>query len=100
MSLINSVYAQVFKMPSHICCRQESEEWLLENLKNRHRVKNDKTSEYFRTEGNYAFQRTDYFNSLRCYSRSVRFANRDGVNYGLALANRSATLYYLGDFEV
>lgn len=81
------------------CCRQESEDWLLDRMQRR-QEKDEEKSETLRIEGNSHFKKNKYSDSCYYYTKSLCYANRDGVNYGLALANRSAALYYIGDFEV
>lgn len=79
--------------------RPESEYWVLHQLKKK-KEKSEKKSEELRLKGNTHFQRKEYSNCCHYYTKSLCYASRNGVSYGLALANRSAALYYIGDFEV
>lgn len=53
-----------------------------------------------RTVGNEHFVKKDYRDCYFYYCKSLCYANQGSENYGLALANRSALLYELGDLEV
>lgn len=71
----------------------------MQQLKNK-QGKNENKSESLRIKGNSYFQRKEYFDCCHYYTRSLCYAVKNSANYGLALANRSAALFHIGDFEV
>lgn len=82
-----------------IIFRFNSEEWLSELLRNK-QGKDDVKAEQFRVLGNDRFSKKDYTGCYYYYTKSLCYANTGSVCYGLALANRSALLYELRDYEV
>lgn len=62
-------------------------------------VKNNKISQKVRSLANVKFQNKKYVDSLWEYSASVRIAKNNSQDYALALANRSAALYHLEEYD-
>lgn len=79
--------------------RRDSDDWLLKQLEIK-LVKSEEKAEHLRILGNEYFKKKDFRNCYYYYTRSLCFARPDCVNYGLALGNRSALLYEMGDYEV
>lgn len=61
--------------------------------------KNNDTSDVFRSHGNDEFKMKNYEESLKLYTRSTMTAEIDSPNFALSVANRSAALYYLNEYE-
>ncbi|XP_060839916.1 SET and MYND domain-containing protein 4-like [Rhopalosiphum padi] len=61
--------------------------------------KNNDTSDQYRSRGNEAFKIKNYEESLKMYTRSIMTAEIDSPNFALSVANRSAALYYLEEYE-
>lgn len=61
--------------------------------------KNNNTSDQYRSRGNEAFKIKNYEESLKMYTRSIMTAEIDSPNFALSIANRSAALYYLEEYE-
>lgn len=61
--------------------------------------KNDKRACSIRAQANVKFQNKDYVAALCEYNKSVMAAKTDGQDYALALANRSAALYHLEEYD-
>jgi len=61
--------------------------------------KNNDTSDQYRLRGNEAFKLKNYEESLKMYTLSVMTAETDSLNFALSVANRSAALYYLDEYE-
>jgi SET and MYND domain-containing protein 4 len=53
-------------------------------------MKNDKTAEQFRNEGNSKFRSNKFYEALICYNKSLCNSSQKSANLGLAYANRSA----------
>lgn len=62
-------------------------------------IKNNKISQKIRSLANVKFQNKNYVDSLWEYNASVRIAKNDSQDYALALANRSAALYHLEEYD-
>lgn len=62
--------------------------------------KNKLKSEEFRKEGNKEFQNKRYLTSIKYYTMSLQYAPWDSLDFPLALANRSAALFYLEKYQV
>ncbi|XP_026809754.1 SET and MYND domain-containing protein 4-like [Rhopalosiphum maidis] len=61
--------------------------------------KNNEKARKIRADANVKFQNRDYTSALYEYNKSVMTAKIDSQDYVLALANRSAALYYLEEYE-
>lgn len=61
--------------------------------------KNNKKSRAVRELGNTNFKNKSYVSALYEYNKSVMTAKIDSPDYALALANRSAALYYLEEYD-
>lgn len=61
--------------------------------------KNNKKACDIRVQANMKFQNKDYVSALCEYNKSVMIAKVDGQDYALALANRSAALYHLEEYD-
>lgn len=65
--------------------------------------KNNDTSDQYRSRGNEAFKikgsRSFNEESLKMYTQSIMNAEIDSLNFALSVANRSAALYYLEEYE-
>ncbi|XP_014236849.1 SET and MYND domain-containing protein 4-like [Trichogramma pretiosum] len=59
---------------------------------------NDKSQEY-RRKGNSDFQAKNYQCCLEAYGLSLQYASWDSEDFALALANRSAALFYMGKYK-
>lgn len=94
-----SIYLIIIDLIFFKCYRENSEKWLFNRLLKYEGI-DDKKAECQRNLGNKCFAKKDYDESYQFYTKSLCYACRKGVNYGLALANRSALLYELGEFEV
>jgi SET and MYND domain-containing protein 4 len=53
-------------------------------------MKNDKTAEQLRNEGNTKFRSNKFYEALICYNKSLCNSTQQSANLGLAYANRSA----------
>lgn len=62
--------------------------------------KDDDKSKELRCLGNDSFAKKEYRSCYYYYTKSLCYAKKGSENYGLALANRSALLYELGDYGV
>ncbi|XP_019867309.1 SET and MYND domain-containing protein 4 [Aethina tumida] len=76
----------------------EIENWLQAQFKNK-TLKDDKLSTVYRQEGNKYYARKDRLKSLEFYTKSLCSATPNGKEYGLALANRSAVSFEMGEYE-
>lgn len=56
-------------------------------------------SDQYRTRGNEEFKTQNYQESLKLYTLSILTAEIDSLNYFLSVANRSAALYHLEEYE-
>lgn len=61
--------------------------------------KNNKKASKIRAQANVQFQNKNYVSALCDYNKSVMIAKNDSQDYALALANRSAALYYLEEYD-
>lgn len=61
--------------------------------------KNNKKARKIREDANVKFQNRDYISAFCEYNKSVMTAKIDSKDYVLAVANRSAALYYLEEYE-
>lgn len=61
--------------------------------------KSNKKACKIRADANVEFQKKNYASALCEYNKSVMTAKIDSKDYALALANRSATLYYLEEYD-
>ncbi|CAL1689834.1 unnamed protein product [Lasius platythorax] len=57
--------------------------------------KNLDTSIYYKSKGNKAFKIKDYNTSVKLYTKSAIYAPSGSIDLSLAIANRSASLFYL-----
>jgi len=62
--------------------------------------KNSEKSESFKNCGNKEFQEKEYIASLQSYTKSALYAPSDSKNLSIAIANRSASLFYLRRWQV
>jgi len=62
-------------------------------------IKDAARAKKFREEGNCLFKKKDYPKSLNMYSKAIVLAPDDDVEFVLALANRSAAFFHMGQFE-
>lgn len=62
-------------------------------------LKNNNEARKIRTEANEIFKEKDYVTALCKYNKSVMTAKINSQDYAFALANRSAALYYLEEYE-
>ncbi|KAL4149295.1 hypothetical protein QTP88_003274 [Uroleucon formosanum] len=61
--------------------------------------KNNKKAQKIRAEANVEFQNAEFNSALYGYNKSVMTAKIDTKDYALALANRSAALYHLEEYN-
>lgn len=61
--------------------------------------KNNKKARKIREDANVKFRNKDYISAFCEYNKSVITAKIDSEDYVLAVANRSAALYYLEEYE-
>ncbi|KYN41167.1 SET and MYND domain-containing protein 4 [Trachymyrmex septentrionalis] len=76
--------------------------WLkdLYNTKNeRKQQKNLDKSTAFKLSGNKEFQSKKYAASLESYTNSARYAPSSSINLSIAIANRSASLFYMDRWQ-
>ncbi|XP_018306550.1 SET and MYND domain-containing protein 4 isoform X2 [Mycetomoellerius zeteki] len=76
--------------------------WLkdLYNTKNeRKQQKNLEKSTAFKLSGNKEFQSKKYVASLESYTKSATYAPSNSINLSIAIANRSASLFYLDRWQ-
>ena len=62
-------------------------------------IKDASSAKKLREEGNCLFKKKEYPKSLHLYSRAIVLAPDDDVEFVLALANRSAAFFHLGQFQ-
>lgn len=62
--------------------------------------KNLETSMFYKTEGNKEFQSKNYNTSLKLYTKSAIYAPSGSLDLPVAIANRSASLFYLERWQV
>lgn len=62
-------------------------------------LKSNKKASKIRTRANKKFQNKNYVGALVDYNMSVMTANIGSQEYALALANRSAALFYLEEYD-
>jgi len=77
--------------------------WLkdLYNTKNeRKQQKNLEKSTAFKLSGNKEFQSKKYAASLESYTNSAIYAPSSSINLSIAIANRSASLFYMDRWQV
>ncbi|XP_038615137.1 SET and MYND domain-containing protein 4 [Tachyglossus aculeatus] len=85
------------------CCSliQPEDEALLERLSRDYSVEKDPDSAlFFKEEGNRKFQRKNYRSAAMLYSKGVAHARPNTQEMSVCYANRSAALFYLGQYEV
>lgn len=73
--------------------------WLDEQFKNRE-LKSPSKAKHLRDLGNKEFQRKDYTRSIPLYTKSAQYATPESDDLSIAIANRSAALYYMNNFQV
>lgn len=79
--------------------RQQLNLWL-EKLKTRNKVpKNSSKAKELRETGNKEFENEHYSYSMKYYTLSLVYAPLGTEDLSLALANRSAALFFLGKYE-
>jgi len=61
--------------------------------------KNNDKSDTYRSRGNEAFKIKSYEEALKMYTLSIMTAEINSPNFALSVANRSAALYYLEEYE-
>jgi len=61
--------------------------------------KNNKKAQKIRADANIKFQNAEFNSALYEYNKSVMTAKIDTKDYALALANRSAALYHLEEYD-
>lgn len=61
--------------------------------------KSNDISDQYRSRGNERFKTQNYEESLKLYTLSILTAEINSLNYVLSVANRSAALYYLEEYE-
>lgn len=62
--------------------------------------KNLEMSTAFKLAGNKEFQSKNYVASLELYTKSALYAPSNNVDLSIAIANRSASLFYLDRWQV
>jgi len=62
--------------------------------------KNLETSMFYKSEGNKEFQLKNYNTSLKLYTKSAIYAPSGSIDLPVAIANRSAALFYLERWQV
>lgn len=62
-------------------------------------IKNNLESRVIRERANKKFKNKDYVSAFCEYNKSVMTAKIDSQDYALALANRSAALFYLEEYD-
>lgn len=55
---------------------------------------------FYKTEGNKEFQSKNYNTSLKLYTKSAIYAPSGSIDLPVAIANRSASLFYLERWQV
>lgn len=73
--------------------------WLNEQHKSKEGKSLEKTKQ-LRELGNKEFQVKNYSASIHLYTKSLQYAPMGSEDLALAVANRSASLFYLEKFEV
>lgn len=73
--------------------------WLNEQHKTKEGKSLEKTKQ-LRELGNKEFQAKNYSASIHLYTKSLQYAPMGSEDLALAVANRSASLFYLEKFEV
>ncbi|KAM0725205.1 SET and MYND domain-containing protein 4 [Formica fusca] len=68
---------------------------LYDKRETRKERKNLETSMFYKTEGNKEFQSKNYNTSLKLYTKSAIYAPSGSIDLPVAIANRSASLFYL-----
>jgi len=84
-------------------CRKFVSYWLKDfyNTKDeRKQQKNLERSRTFKLSGNKEFQSKKYAESLELYTKSAIYAPSNSVDLSIAIANRSASLFYLDRWQV
>ncbi|XP_012276058.1 SET and MYND domain-containing protein 4 isoform X2 [Orussus abietinus] len=71
----------------------------LEERQNSNKTKSTEKAEHLKKKGNEEFQKKDYRSSILSYTNSARFAPWKSKIAAVAIANRSASLFYLGLYE-
>lgn len=61
--------------------------------------KNNYASDQYRLHGNEQFKIKNYEEALKLFTQSIMNAEIDSINFALSMANRSAALYYLKEYE-
>lgn len=61
--------------------------------------KDDEISDFYRLRGNKEFKDQNYEESLNLYTLSIMTAKIDSLNFSLSMANRSAALFHLKEYE-
>lgn len=94
-----------FNLLSHFVfnnqCRKQLVFWLHSVMKNEtSNKKNIQKSEELRKQGNKEFQNKKYLASTKFYTLSLQYAPWESEDLPLALANRSAALFYMEKYEV
>uniref|UniRef100_A0A6I8PG85 Protein-lysine N-methyltransferase SMYD4 n=1 Tax=Ornithorhynchus anatinus TaxID=9258 RepID=A0A6I8PG85_ORNAN len=85
------------------CCSliQPEDETLLERLSRDYSLEKDPDAAlFFKEEGNRKFQRKNYRSAAILYSKGVAHARPNTQEMSMCYANRSAALFYLGQYEV
>lgn len=84
-------------------CRKFVSLWLKElyNTKDKRKQrKNLEISTAFKLSGNKEFQSKKYAASLELYTKSALYAPANSIDLSIAIANRSASLFYLDRWQV
>ncbi|KAK0178103.1 hypothetical protein PV328_002084 [Microctonus aethiopoides] len=58
-----------------------------------------KKAKSFKNEGNEFFKKKNYLTSVELYTTSAKYAIFDNGDYSISLANRSAALFHMGEYE-
>ncbi|XP_072746541.1 SET and MYND domain-containing protein 4 [Anoplolepis gracilipes] len=72
---------------------------LYDKKETRKERKNLETSMSYKSEGNKKFQSKNYITSLKLYTKSAVYAPSGTIDLPVAIANRSASLFYLERWE-
>lgn len=90
----SDLFIDIFKIKSHVIHLSPIEAQL-ETLKSNVHRKNNTEAKMYREEGNELFAKGKYANAMKKFNHSLRFAENDSDEMGLAYANRSSCFFHM-----
>ncbi|KYM99194.1 SET and MYND domain-containing protein 4 [Cyphomyrmex costatus] len=99
MKYENELISRLFHNQKVMRCVSSWLEDLYCTKNEREQQKNLERSTAFKLSGNKEFQSKKYAASLESYSKSVIYAPSNSINLSIAIANRSASLFYLDKWQ-